>query len=50
MSEFQTYLPDDNWGQLSMYMETVGKFDLETETFVKKIKFGPNKAAGEVFF
>jgi len=33
-----------------MYFESVAKFDLETETFVKRIPFGPTKAAGEVFF
>jgi carotenoid cleavage dioxygenase len=33
-----------------MYFEAVCKFDLETETFVKRIKFGPTKAGGEVFF
>ena len=33
-----------------MYFEAVCKFDLETEKFVKRIKFGPTKAAGEVFF
>ena len=33
-----------------MYFEAVCKFDLENEKFVKRIKFGPSKAAGEVFF
>jgi len=33
-----------------MYFEAVCKVDLENEKVVKKIKFGPSKAAGEVFF
>jgi carotenoid cleavage dioxygenase-like enzyme len=33
-----------------MYFEAIAKFDLDTEKLVKKIKFGPTKAAGEVFF
>jgi hypothetical protein len=33
-----------------MYFESVVKIDMETETVVKRIKFGPTKAGGEVFF
>jgi len=43
-------LPKTKDGQDNIYFEGTCKFDLETETMVKKINFGPNKAAGEVFF
>lgn len=43
-------MPKTKTGQDNIYFEGTCKFDLETETMVKKINFGPNKAAGEVFF
>lgn len=33
-----------------MFFESTAKFDLQTETFVKRIKFGKTRTAGEVFF
>lgn len=50
MSQQQTTLPSDKVGQENIFFEAFCKFDLETETLIKRIPFGPTKSSGEVFF
>lgn len=50
MTYFSEKIPSEKNGVYSQYFEGFCKYDLENEKLIKKIKFGDNKTAGEVFF